>query len=59
MINNINNNNNIINIMNNSFNNLNYSRVFSKAGNVIVGKIKKKIIIIVQVKIINYKKVNF
>ena len=36
--NNINNNN----IMNNSFNNLNHSRVFSKAGNVIVGKIKKK-----------------
>ena len=55
MINNI--NNNII--MNNSFNNLNYSRVFSKAVNVIVGKIKKKIIIIVWVKIINYKKVNF
>ena len=39
MINNI--NNNII--MNYSFNNLNYSRLlFSKAGNVIVGKIKKK-----------------
>ena len=40
--------------MNNSFNNLNHSRVFSKAGNV-----RKKIIIIVWVKIINYKKVNF
>ena len=28
--------------MNNSFNNLNHSRVFSKAGNISVGKIKKK-----------------
>ena len=34
-------NNNSINI-NNSYNNLNHSRVFSKAGNVIIGKIRNK-----------------
>ena len=35
-------NNSINNSINNSFNNLNHSRVFSKAGNVIIGKIRNK-----------------